>query len=73
MKTPNRAVLTLCPSGLGSGPLAATALAQGLVLHRAGPINLSMGCGSSAARYHTSARASGSSWPSRPPGARGPL
>jgi hypothetical protein len=73
MKTRKQAVLTLCPSALGSLTLPATALAQGLVLAGAGPINLPMAGASTAARYHSSARASGSSWPSRPPGARGPL
>jgi hypothetical protein len=73
MKTWNQVVLTLCPSGLGSLTLPATALPRGWVLPGAGPINLSIAGASTAARYHSSARSSGPSWPSRPLGARGPL
>jgi hypothetical protein len=73
MKIRNRAVLTFCASGLGSPALPAAAPARGSVLPGAGPIGLSMAGSSTAARYHGSARATGSSWPPRPRGARGPL
>jgi hypothetical protein len=63
MQTRNQAVFTLRPSESGFLTLSASALAQGLVLPGAGPIDPPTAGASTAARYHSSARASDSSWP----------
>jgi hypothetical protein len=72
MEVRNQAVLTLWLAGSGTVALPATGLAWGLVLPGAELINLSIAGASTAARCHGSAGASGSSWSSRLPGARGP-
>jgi hypothetical protein len=73
MKVRNEAVPSPCLFGSESLRLPATVRTEGVVRPGAGRIDLSMVGASTAARYHSPARASGWSWPPRPPGVRGAL